>query len=121
MKDRRSYSRIKVNIPVTLYTDGFGEISGTAIDLSEDSLGILISKSNYKYITMNSLMRVQFLDKFEIGNTKVTEIITVSIIAVRAESVGNTINLGCIVRDSNFDEYVIKKKFADYYNKTMNN
>lgn len=121
MKDRRNYSRMKVNIPITLYGNESREIRGVIIDLSEDSLGISISKNDCEYIEQNNLMKAQFYDKFKIGNTKADEVVTINIIVVRIKFMGNTANLGCIVRDRNFGEYAVKRKFADYYNKIMEN
>lgn len=109
MKDRRNYSRYKVNMPVSIFLPDSTEVSGFTNDISEQGINITLTRTD-KALREGDIIILQFVDRLNYEVLGKSEVIVVTAHILRTDIDGGNIRLGCIIQDEKYEQYVTRKK-----------
>lgn len=109
MKDRRNYSRLKVNMPVSIFLPDSTEVSGFTNDISEQGINITLTRTD-KALREGDIIILQFVDRLNYEVLGKSEVIVVTAHVLRTDIDGENIRLGCMIQDEKYEQYVTRKK-----------
>ena len=112
MKDRRNFSRLKVNMPVSIFLPDSTEVSGFANDISEQGINITLTRTD-KELREGDIIILQFVDRLNYEVLGKSEVIVVTAHVLRTDIDGENIRLGCIIQDEKYEQYVTRKKIDE--------
>ena len=113
--ERRNFSRLKLNIPVTVFTNEGMELTGHINNISEEGINITIAKDEaYLVADMNSCITIQFVDMLRDGQRDICAILTTSAHILRADIKESEVQFGCLVKDPVYENYVARKKVENF-------
>lgn len=122
MKDRRNYSRLKVNIPISVFLTDGTEVNGYINDISEKGINISLSKGNTLFVIRErDNITLQFVDRLGYEIPDKNEVIVISAHVLRIDMDGNNVRLGCMVQDNAYEQYVTRKKVDNFVGQSLEN
>lgn len=114
-KDRRFFSRIKLNIDTTIFFQDGTEILCTIYDISETGICLILSNETYiSKIKIGDFLKFQSIDTFKLFDTKTTEFFNGSAKILRIQKSNDKLHIGCKFTEIpvTLEKYIKDKKIA---------
>ncbi len=118
MGDRRDFDRIEVSREVLIYIDGSDyEIDGIVTDLSEENIGLKfnVTPEQADLVSKRRKLSFEFIDTYKDGRKQSTDVVIARVFIKRLEIVDGVCAVGGIVRDEDFQQYVLRRKISEMF------
>lgn len=116
LMERRSFSRLKIEIPALLIKNG-EELDVLITDICEQGISFKSLQKMSGGLKVDDLISIEFFDSFTVGNQEENKVLICRAKIRHIEQIENSdkISVGCYIYNQEFMEYATKRKFAEYF------
>ena len=118
LDDRRDFDRIEVSREVLIYIDGSDyEIDGIVTDLSEENIGLKfkVTPEQADLVSKRRKLSFEFIDTYKDGRKQSTDVVIARVFIKRLDIKDGVCSVGGIVKDDDFQQYVLRRKIAELF------